>query len=168
MLVVILIIGIFAAVALPKYQLAVDKTNFTNYQMWAGLIANAYKGYMLIHNNPPTDIDDIDVDFPAGHTKTSTSKQSCVVFDDIFCCVNYPTPGYQSGAVNCGKKDDTLAYQQTLLASDGSHNFTRRCYAKNNKLRAIRLCETLPYKQKENNNLGTQHGHLTNYTSYPF
>lgn len=167
LLVVILIIGILAAIALPQYQLSVDRTKFATYQLWAETIANAYRHYIIIHNTPPTDIEDIDIDLPIGYKKTSPTNQSCAVFDDMFCCVNAPATWGQNGSVICGKKNDTFAFQQILFSiSIDKYYFRRRCYAKNDTARAKRLCESMQYKKKQSDNLPTQYGHQTGYTSY--
>jgi len=55
LLVVILIIGILAAIALPQYQLAVDSAEFANLRTIADTLANVYDDQVLVRgvcNNP--------------------------------------------------------------------------------------------------------------------
>ena len=168
LLVVVLIIGTLAAIALPQYQMAVDKTKFSTYQTWVKSINDAYKRYILVHNDAPTDIEQIDLDLPAGYSKFTPSHQSCAVFDDIFCCINYPEAGYQYGGTVCGKKDLSFAYGENT-AVPGNINissFSRYCIAKTEDTRYIKLCENMPYYESFSGNLPTQYGHLTGYTYY--
>ena len=167
LLVVVLIIGILAGIALPQYQLAVDKSKFATYQSLAKNIADAYIRYMLIQNDAPADIDQLDIGLPSGYTKTSPLYQSCAVFDDMFCCVNYP-PGYhQSGSVVCGKKDDSFVFYQKITETNVNINdYKKYCVAKTDDNRAVRLCKNMPYTITMNSNLPTQNGHKTGYTFY--
>jgi prepilin-type N-terminal cleavage/methylation domain-containing protein len=64
LLVVVLIIGILAAIALPKYQLAVAKSRATQALTVLGSIAEAQKIYYLINNKYATNMDDLDISLP--------------------------------------------------------------------------------------------------------
>jgi type IV pilus assembly protein PilE len=55
LLVVVLIIGILAAIALPQYQRAVLKSRFVEMQTITGSLAKEIEFYRLINNNYPTD-----------------------------------------------------------------------------------------------------------------
>ena len=167
LLVVVLIIGILAGIALPQYQMAVDKSKFAGYQTLAKNLADAYQRYRLAHDDAPQDLDELDIDLPAGYTKTSLTKQSCAVFGDTYCCITYPESGYQAGFSVCGHKDNSIAMKLSMIASNNITNISRKyCYAKTDNARAIRLCESLPYKTKDSDSLATQSGHKTGYTRY--
>ena len=68
LLVVVLIIGILAAVALPQYNKAVEKSRFMTLLPIAKAIANAQETYYLANGNYATDMDELNIDFPAGGT----------------------------------------------------------------------------------------------------
>ena len=168
LLVVVLIIGILAAIALPQYQLAVDKTTFAGYQTMAKNLADAYWRYILVHNDAPMDIEELDVEFPAGYTKTSRNYQSCAVFENDWCCINSPKSGYQAGSIVCGKDNYNFALQLTLTldTTPNVNNIGQNCYAKTDSMRAIRLCGSFPYTSSNSSNLATPEGHKTGYTIY--
>ncbi len=62
LLVVVLIIGILAAVALPKYQLAVDKSRYATMIGTARSIENAQDAYYLANNAYATSLDELPLD----------------------------------------------------------------------------------------------------------
>ncbi|MCR5504175.1 MAG: prepilin-type N-terminal cleavage/methylation domain-containing protein [Elusimicrobiaceae bacterium] len=70
LLVVVLIIGILAAIALPQYRLAVDKTRMMTVLQMIKAIKNAQEEYYLVHNQYATDFDNLAIDFPEGNLKT--------------------------------------------------------------------------------------------------
>ena len=66
LLVVVLIIGILSAVALPQYQLAVDKAHFVQLQTLVRPFANAMESYYLANGAYTGQIDDLDLTIPSG------------------------------------------------------------------------------------------------------
>lgn len=61
-LVVVLIIGILAAVALPQYQFAVDKSRFAPYLTLANSIGNAEQLYFLANGTYTNQLSQLDID----------------------------------------------------------------------------------------------------------
>ena len=64
LLVVVLIIGILAAVALPKYELAVEKSRAAEGISLARSIALANQAYYMANGSWSDDINELDVEFP--------------------------------------------------------------------------------------------------------
>ena len=64
LLVVVLIIAILAAVALPKYQLAVEKSRYATLKNYVSLLDDSIQRYYLEHSTWPTDIGQLDVTLP--------------------------------------------------------------------------------------------------------
>ena len=64
LLVVVLIIGILAAVALPKYELAVEKSRAAEGISLARSIALANQAYYMANGSWSDDINDLDLEFP--------------------------------------------------------------------------------------------------------
>lgn len=64
MLVVSLIIGILASIALPKYQLAVEKSRATEGITILRSLRDAQFNYFLIHGKYSDNINDLDFSFP--------------------------------------------------------------------------------------------------------
>ncbi len=64
LLVVVLIIGILAAIALPKYQLAVDKANYMQLVTLTTAVKNAQELYYMANGEYTTDFNDLDITMP--------------------------------------------------------------------------------------------------------
>lgn len=75
-LIVVLIIGILAAIALPQYQLARDKTKFSTVMDLADSISLANERYKLATGSYTSDFTTLDIDLP--YTSITGSKD--VVF----------------------------------------------------------------------------------------
>ena len=65
-LVVVLIIGILAAIALPQYQKAVGKARFATIKPLTEELRLAAQVYYLANGSYPTSLDDLDITKPSG------------------------------------------------------------------------------------------------------
>ena len=72
LLVVVLIIGILAAVALPKYQVAVEKTRATNLLALLRSLVRAEQVYHLANDTYTTNADELDITYPGGSTRNGS------------------------------------------------------------------------------------------------
>ena len=64
LLVVVLIIGILAAIALPQYQKAVEKSKSAQGLALLKSVANSIQVYYMVNSTYPNKFDDLDVDIP--------------------------------------------------------------------------------------------------------
>ncbi len=64
MLVVVLIIGILAAIAFPQYQIAVLKSRYTQAIIMSDAIGRATETYYLANGSYPSKLSDLDVSIP--------------------------------------------------------------------------------------------------------
>ena len=64
MLVVVLIIGVLAAIALPQYKLAVGKAKFATLKSAVKAVAEAEDRYFLIYNKYTAELEKLDIDIP--------------------------------------------------------------------------------------------------------
>ena len=142
LLVVVLIIGILAAIALPKYQLAVDKAKFANMQQMAGIVREAYKHYVLIQEKDPKSFKELDLDFPDyAEEYNPKSFYTCIELKDMYICMSSGGLDY-SGNVRTFSKDISVYYFEKLLQSATLETVQERiCYALENNDRANRLCK---------------------------
>ena len=78
-LVVVLIIGILAAVALPQYQKAVEKSKATQALTMLKTVYNAADAYYLANNTWPTSFDELAVDVPWTGTLAATGTSNSAI-----------------------------------------------------------------------------------------
>lgn len=74
MLVVSLVIGILAAIALPQYQIAVGVSKVSNVMSFAKVISDAQQRHYLANGSYTTSFDALDVSMPEGGTLSADGK----------------------------------------------------------------------------------------------
>ena len=137
LLVVVLIIGILAAVALPKYQVAVYKSRYSTLKNLTKSIADAREIYYLANGNYPTTCDELSIEMPAGE-----SWGSCTCSGRYTYCHNTKIgmgyriygnnqpSGYaaEAGARMCLARNQDLNSVQNQICKqetyNGNHDFT--------------------------------------------
>lgn len=147
MLIVVLIIGILAAIALPQYQLARDKAKFSTMMDLTNSIASAEQRYYLTNSVFTTDPKMLDIDFGNASLGVYTISYSwgyCYLHELNFGGCLLSTGGLTS----------TL-YLFTNNWKD------RKCYATTSNNRSIRLCKAMTGKETPSS-IGSQ------YTVYSF
>ena len=165
-LVVVLIIGILAAVALPQYQLARDKAEFMKYQSMVASLRDAYDEYVLIHGEGSANFDNLSISLPNDFTRVygdATSGIQCFQNSQMFCCMSRSGSTY-AALINCGKNDLSVIYTQSIFTKSNTPTRLRRCMAKENHARANRLCSSLGNKGGISNGW-TPEG-IDNYRNY--
>lgn len=75
LLVVVLIIGILAAVALPQYQKAVEKSRFATVKSTLNAIKTSQQIYFMANGSYATNLEDLDL--PPSGCKLNESKARC-------------------------------------------------------------------------------------------
>ena len=130
LLVVVLIIGILAAIALPQYKMAVGKAKFSELKTITKAFQQAAQRYYLIHNTYagiPEHINSgklneiLDVDLPT---------KDCWLFD-------YKSA---SGSVRCCK---TIAKTEMCVYMDRERGLLQNCFTNNGDKKHIsnRICQ---------------------------
>lgn len=79
MLVVSLVIGILAAIALPQYQVAVAKSRFVNYMTLANNLSSAEARHLLATGEYTADFDKLDISLPSGGTINKATPQNTYI-----------------------------------------------------------------------------------------
>lgn len=147
LLVVILIIGILAAVALPQYQLSVDKADFMKYETMVRSLRDAYDHHTLIYGEGTPKFEDLSISLPDDFTKVyDTGIITCMQNSEMFCCMSNSGSSW-AGLIDCGKNDLSVISSQSFLGynnTPASHK--AKCLAKENHSRANRLCNALGTK----------------------
>ena len=112
LLVVVVIIGILAAIALPQYRKAVAKAELAQLVNAVKAFSNAQERYFLANGYYSTSKTNLDVDI------TSQNGISCFVGNQY---------------ANCHNKNFFLAHYYSQVSSSDIKNFTE-CYARNKNL----------------------------------
>ena len=84
-LVVVLIIGILAAVALPQYQLAVAKSKFSTIKSLTRALYEAQQRYFVLYGQYTQNFDKLDIDVGescSGYSCTLSDKQRCQIYTE--------------------------------------------------------------------------------------
>ena len=151
MLVVVLIIGILAAIAFPQYQVAVLKSRYTQLMIMGDAIRRAQDAYYLANGKYSLKINDLDITVPGDCTLTYNGgiivcpKFRCVVYDgedntDI------------NGIVYCNTLNQTIYYMIFPL----HRNTKRYCTVSPDSDLNKKMCESFGgrfYKIGGNNGL---------------
>lgn len=121
LLVVVLIIGILAAVALPRYEVAVKKSRLGSYMSLIKTLADAEESYYLANGRYTGLISALDVDMPASFSVINTGDDGYVkneqgVKVDLLSGSGDATVGSSSAFVHVVFPDG-LAYRQYLQYS---------------------------------------------------
>jgi prepilin-type N-terminal cleavage/methylation domain-containing protein len=85
LLVVVLIIGILAAIALPQYQTAVEKARVSNMLTLLRSIDSAQKIYFYATGKYSVNINDLDINLPAGGVISETEYGQAIIYKNFHC-----------------------------------------------------------------------------------
>ena len=84
LLVVVLIIGILAAIALPQYKMAVAKSKLSTLKSNVSTLEVSAKNYLLTRGELPEKLTDLDIDFagkdPNGNNNTLILSNETSIF----------------------------------------------------------------------------------------
>ena len=132
LLVVVLIIGILAAVALPQYQFSVTKANFVQLVTAAQKLAEAEQRYYLEHNKYTKVPAELDVAYP-------TIEGDSVIFSKGECSLSYTTlKDDSSKRIVCKMTSPLVIWNQFLV----DNRFTCVAYSGDN-YKGDRFCRQL-------------------------
>lgn len=83
LLVVILIIGVLAAIALPQYYKAKEKAEAVELQILVKALYESQQRYYMVHNDFATTFNDLDMDY-SGYTRSDCKEFSAFGKTDCF------------------------------------------------------------------------------------
>jgi len=140
-LVVVLIIGILAAIALPQYKMVVAKTKFGTLKTNAKVLADAAERYYLIHNTYPSNYDDLDVEIQGAQlTRSSVNDFDISLPDGSICSIWFTS----APAASCRKENilgDTVVYYQFFTQNNNSPYKACLVFSGDTTSMAHRLCQ---------------------------
>ena len=132
LLIVVLIIGILASIALPQYQLVVDKSRIVQAKILSKAIAEAQIRYMLENDERTLDLSLLDIEVEGGHLNQAKDSLifdwgSCGITRDsarsgIWCNIYHPRIGY---ATFYGTNN--IYIQKCMAYDEGGQRALRLC-----------------------------------------
>ena len=136
LLVVVVIIGILAAIALPQYRKVKDKAKYATIQPIVKAVGDAMERYYMVHNAYPLRFKDIDISLEGG-TIQNDGGHDKIIFDWGFCYFGW------SKQIMCDLLQEKIAfayYPDTKTLS---------CFAmdQNENSRPYKFCAALPNAQ---------------------
>lgn len=146
LLVAVLIIGILAAIALPKYQMAVDKAKLAHYETIVKDISGSIRRISLVKNNDWNyTFQELDIDLPGIKSTSPLSVNwttgEVAVFNWGYCYIMKPVQDWSDGDVFCGGFDH-MGYVQTIQLGSGDITFQSYCVSSPDNARGLKLCES--------------------------
>ncbi len=166
-LIVVLIIGILAAIALPQYQLARDKSEFQTYRSLVKTIAEAQRRYYLATGVWTSQVNDLDVTLPEGGTPFAIAPHANgVLFEKWYCYLTSARSGAVSAGVYCGN-NSYWGYDEFTSNTAGVPSYhSNMCVASSTDARITRLCKALDSTLYINANLYGPKGTKTGFDYY--
>ena len=161
LLVVVLIIAVLAAIALPQYQMAVGRAKFATLKEFTRSVAEARNRYFLTHSEYPKSAKDLDIDIEVNNDQYF-SESKIFKFDtvqDINCAV-WSLDSFHSAAA-CSK--NILGKKISFYVNKNGYT-PQKClvYSIDQNDKANRLC------QKETNKHADPNCCKETYCSYSY
>ena len=158
LLVVVLIVGILSAIALPRYQLTVDKSRLSKYFPVLSNIRQAQEIYYMTQSAYSKNINDLDVDISNLCKNVSSNKILYNCQDDLFIDIDYVVNDNHSvrllycpgaGTMGAGREEcfskAVLDLNFYFSQSNTMKNNEIRCNQQHNSERGDRLCKTFTF-----------------------
>ena len=117
LLVVVLIIGILAAIALPQYRKAVGKAELAQVINATKAVQNAQERFYLAYNQYATDFKSLDIDLPNNDvTCVITSGRYSTCYNKNYGIAHYYSQVASTNVIECYGRDKSLVSAcETLL-----------------------------------------------------
>ncbi len=136
MLVVVLIIGILAGIALPQYKLITTKSKYATLKNLTVSIHSALERYYLTHNEYTDNFENLDIDMPNGELSQNKNKYSyswgnCYINLSYSTCQNYQIKMYyqyyNNGRRLCIFSESDLNSTQAKVCQQETNDNTPNC-----------------------------------------
>lgn len=146
LLVVVLIIGILAAIALPQYRLVKEKTKFSEFMQYINSLYEAQQLYYLVNGKYSNDINDLDIVLPIKNCTKGSIEGKRLYYD---CKGFYIGMADSYSNLQSGKKQNILYLVFLKNYSAAGVNFQegkKYCWAYYNKPVAQKVCQSYGHK----------------------
>jgi prepilin-type N-terminal cleavage/methylation domain-containing protein len=156
LLVAVLIIGILAAIAIPQYQTAVEKARVSNMLTLLRSIDSAQKIYFYATGKYSVNINDLDINLPAGGTISENEVLQLITYKNFKCILR------DKSCLNAGNLDCMSAYcntTSTTLEKYYDRNYII-CWAPKTDDKKMNFCKKLSGRDSPNSNGDTSSFHI--------
>ena len=147
LLVVVLIIGILAAVAVPQYKIAIRKANLTKYIALVDAMYKAQQAYYLAHADYADNLDKLDINLPSlkGCTR-NTIETDGIITEDRYKCDGFAY-GMSHSKIYVYAGSDYNTYMKILQEYTNKHGVTYQpnhsyCTAQTGNNSAQKACQS--------------------------
>ncbi len=156
MLVVVLIIGILAAIALPQYQKAVMKSRLTRLKLLAHSIAQAQEEVYLATGAYTSDMDALAVSLPqpSESNKDAEGGELTLIYPWGICHL-------LSVAIECRNEYMSIKYMVYYIHTSKNRAGNRECTANKSNPLAVSIC-------KQDTNQTEPFWHNTDYVAFSY
>ena len=143
LLVVVLIVGILASIALPQYRKVKDKAKYSTIMPIVKALGESMERYYMVHDSFPSTILDLDISLESTNIQTDSEGKERIFFDWGFCFLG------RSNQASCVLEKEKTALSYAPLSK------AHKCYSmdKNKNSRPYKFCANLP-----NSRLDIQNG----------
>lgn len=125
-LVVVLIIGVLAAIALPQYQYVVARAKFGQLLIATRAIAEAQTRYILVHGKKTLDLSELDIDIEGGTYEKNKTKNDRIAFNWGKCSMTTDT---DRGFIACSMRKPYIGYFYPLELGTLASQIGKTCCA---------------------------------------
>ena len=155
LLVVVLIIGILAAIALPQYQRAVDKSRVSKLMTLVKNIQTQQELFYLTEGRYADNCEELEADLPSGFTQDSDNPMRYIStsggFTTALACLNGGTRVF--GAVTNGSDSLHVSIEMIGFHLPGTDKYLGNegrtyCRAANRDARSLSACRSFGGKKK--------------------
>lgn len=129
LLVVVLIIGILAAIALPQYRKAVGRAELAQVISATKAITNAEERFYLANDEYTTNLQDLDINWPNNTVQCNLSASYCSCHNNNYLITHYYSQVSTSHKTECSGKTKLLATVcESWLGGNAIPSTSYACY----------------------------------------
>ncbi len=141
LLVVVLIIGVLAAIAIPQYKMVVGRSKFNTLKAMTQALANSAERFYLINDRYPNSYNELDVELPGRTGGFERDTLFTIRSAQMTCTLDFGNEKY----INCIKNifGTDFVYQQYFSnAAEGNKNL-RYCmlYTESRQGKLNKICQ---------------------------
>ena len=165
-LMVVLIVGILTAVALPQYQRAVEKSRYATARRTAATLARGMDAYYETYKKYTAVMDNLDVsvNYKSATTGCTEESETCTYYlsDGGYCTFRI------DGRIYCYTKGDTFFYAIFLPQFSGGNRGKTFCFAQKTNISADDWNYKFCQRETGSSSPSSSWSHATGYKGFEY